>query len=36
MSINLMPFISRMAVGKFKPLKVFGGDSDTADGTVCM
>jgi len=30
---NLMPFISQVAVGKQKELKVFGGDYDTKDGT---
>ena len=30
---NLMPFISQVAVGKRKKLKVFGGDYDTPDGT---
>ncbi len=30
---NLMPFISQVAVGKLKQLKVFGGDYDTIDGT---
>ncbi len=30
---NLMPFISQVAVGKIKQLKVFGGDYDTVDGT---
>jgi UDP-glucose 4-epimerase len=30
---NLMPFISQVAVGKLKTLRVFGGDYDTVDGT---
>ena len=30
---NLMPFISRVAVGKLEELSVFGGDYDTPDGT---
>jgi UDP-glucose 4-epimerase len=30
---NLMPFISQVAIGKLKKLKVFGGDYDTIDGT---
>ena len=30
---NLMPYISQVAVGKLKYLKVFGDDYDTADGT---
>ncbi len=30
---NLMPFISQVAVGKLKELKVFGDDYDTKDGT---
>lgn len=30
---NLMPFISQVAVGKLKALRVFGGDYDTVDGT---
>ena len=30
---NLMPFISQVAVGKRKKLKIFGGDYDTTDGT---
>lgn len=30
---NLMPFISQVAVGKLKQLKVFGGDYNTVDGT---
>jgi UDP-glucose 4-epimerase len=30
---NLMPFISQVAVGKLKELKVFGKDYPTADGT---
>ena len=28
-----MPFISQVAIGKRKKLKVFGGDYDTSDGT---
>ena len=28
-----MPFISQVAIGKRKKLKVFGGDYDTPDGT---
>jgi UDP-glucose 4-epimerase len=30
---NLMPFVSRVAVGKLPELKVFGSDYPTADGT---
>jgi UDP-glucose 4-epimerase len=30
---NLMPFISKVAVGKIPKLKVFGGDYKTRDGT---
>lgn len=30
---NLMPFISQVAVGNLKKLKVFGADYETADGT---
>ena len=30
---NLMPFISRVAIGKLPQLTVFGGDYDTKDGT---
>ncbi|KAJ2941315.1 hypothetical protein O0L34_g3514 [Tuta absoluta] len=30
---NLMPFISQVAVGRLKELKVFGNDYPTADGT---
>jgi UDP-glucose 4-epimerase len=30
---NLMPFISQVAVGKLKKLKIFGGDYETIDGT---
>jgi UDP-glucose 4-epimerase len=30
---NLMPFISQVAVGKLKELRVFGDDYDTSDGT---
>lgn len=30
---NLMPFISRVAVGKLPELSIFGNDYDTADGT---
>ena len=30
---NLMPFISQVALGKRKKLKVFGGDYETSDGT---
>lgn len=30
---NLMPFISRVAVGKLEKLSIFGGDYDTPDGT---
>ena len=30
---NLMPFISRVAIGKLPCLTVFGGDYDTKDGT---
>ena len=30
---NLMPYISRVAVGKLKQLTVFGNDYDTPDGT---
>jgi UDP-glucose 4-epimerase len=30
---NLMPFISRVAVGKLPELAIFGNDYDTADGT---
>jgi UDP-glucose 4-epimerase len=30
---NLMPFISRVAVGKLAELSIFGGDYDTPDGT---
>lgn len=30
---NLMPYISQVAVGKLKELRVFGSDYDTADGT---
>lgn len=30
---NLMPFITQVAVGKLKQLKVFGNDYDTLDGT---
>lgn len=30
---NLMPYISQVAVGKLKKLRVFGNDYDTPDGT---
>ncbi|KZN15062.1 UDP-glucose 4-epimerase GalE [Marinomonas sp. TW1] len=30
---NLMPYVSQVAVGKLKQLKVFGGDYPTIDGT---
>ncbi|NKI18408.1 UDP-glucose 4-epimerase GalE [Spongiibacter sp. KMU-166] len=30
---NLMPFISRVAVGKLEQLQIFGDDYDTPDGT---
>lgn len=30
---NLMPFITRVAVGKIENLSIFGGDYDTHDGT---
>lgn len=30
---NLMPFIMRVASGKYENLKIFGGDYDTDDGT---
>lgn len=30
---NLMPYITKVALGDFKELKVFGGDYDTPDGT---
>lgn len=30
---NLMPYISQVAVGKLKQLKIFGNDYDTPDGT---
>ena len=30
---NLMPYITKVAVGKLKELSVFGGDYDTHDGT---
>ena len=30
---NLMPFITQVASGKLKKLKIFGNDYDTADGT---
>ncbi len=30
---NLMPYISRVAIGKLEKLTVFGGDYDTKDGT---
>jgi len=30
---NLLPYISQVAVGKLKTLKVFGNDYDTPDGT---
>lgn len=30
---NLLPYISQVAVGKLKTLKVFGGDYDTEDGS---
>lgn len=30
---NLMPFVSQVAVGKLKELRVFGGDWPTPDGT---
>ena len=30
---NLMPFISQVAIGKRKKLKIFGGDYNTHDGT---
>ena len=30
---NLMPYISRVAIGKLPQLTVFGGDYDTKDGT---
>jgi UDP-glucose 4-epimerase len=30
---NLIPYISQVAIGKFKKLHVFGGDYDTPDGT---
>jgi UDP-glucose 4-epimerase len=30
---NLMPYVSQVAVGKLKSLKIFGDDYDTKDGT---
>lgn len=30
---NLLPYISKVAVGKLDKVRVFGGDYDTADGT---
>lgn len=30
---NLMPYITKVAIGKLKELSVFGNDYDTADGT---
>lgn len=30
---NLMPYISRVAIGQYEALSVFGGDYDTPDGT---
>jgi len=30
---NLLPFISKVAIGQFNKLSVFGGDYDTPDGT---
>lgn len=30
---NLMPFVTRVATGKLKKLKIFGNDYDTVDGT---
>ncbi|WP_428980059.1 NAD-dependent epimerase/dehydratase family protein [Aliarcobacter skirrowii] len=30
---NLMPYISKVAVGKLKELSVFGSDYETKDGT---
>ena len=30
---NLMPYISKVAIGKLEKLTVFGGDYDTKDGT---
>ena len=30
---NLMPYITKVALGKLEKLKVFGGDYDTPDGT---
>lgn len=30
---NLMPYITQVAVGKFKELSIFGNDYDTPDGT---
>ena len=30
---NLMPYITKVAVGKLKELSIFGGDYDTHDGT---
>ena len=30
---NLMPFISKVAVGRLKKLKIYGGDYETSDGT---
>ena len=30
---NLMPYITKVAIGKLKELSVFGGDYDTHDGT---
>ena len=33
MPINLMPYISQVAIGKLKELRVFGDDYDTHDGT---
>jgi UDP-glucose 4-epimerase len=30
---NLMPYISQVAIGKIKKLKIFGGDYKTPDGT---
>jgi len=30
---NLVPFVSKVAIGKLKELSVFGGDYDTPDGT---
>lgn len=30
---NLLPFVSQVAIGKLKELKIFGNDYDTPDGT---